>query len=79
MGDAVVGRVLWRAVEDSDFRRRAIQNLGSALAEDGFILSDDEMRELRNCWEPIQALSERAAYERIMANARGYRRELRHK
>ena len=74
MNETMVGRVLWRAVEDAGFRRRALSNLGSALAEEGFILSDDEMTTLRGCWEPLPALSERAAYERLMAMARPYRR-----
>ena len=73
MMESVVGRVLWRAVEDTDFRRRTLGNLGTALAEEGFLLTDDEMRTVRGHWESLQGLSERRAYERIMAFARAYR------
>jgi len=74
VGDSAVGRILWRAVENAEFRRRAMQNLGTALAEEGFVISDDEMETLRTCWESVDSLGERAAYERISAMARGYRR-----
>ena len=63
-------RTLWRAEGDAHFRERARQNLGSTLAEEGLILTDDEMRQLRDFWETLQGLSERAAYERIAALAR---------
>ena len=69
-----VGRVLWRAAEDEDFRRRALRNLGTALAEDGFVLSDAEMALLREQWEMVRGLREREAFERIAALARSYRR-----
>ena len=75
MKEQAVGRVLWRAAEDGEFRRRALANLGTALAEEGFILTDAEMAALRSCWEPLAGLAERAAYERIAALARGHRRE----
>lgn len=68
----VIGSVLDKAREDSDFRRRLLGSPGMALAEEGFILTDDEMRILRGHWETWQDLSERAAYERIMALARSY-------
>ena len=69
-----IGRILWRAAEDEDFRRRALQNLGMALAEEGFIVSDAAMAQLRGSWEEIASLPTRTAYERIQALARGYRR-----
>ena len=50
------------------------ENLGVALAEDGFILTDAEMAAMRESWETLDGLQERAAYERIMAMARLYRR-----
>lgn len=69
-----IGPIFWRAAEDDDFRRRALQNLGMALAEEGFIVSDAAMSQLRGCWEEIAPLPPRAAHERIQALARGYRR-----
>ena len=74
MNESMVGRVLWRATEDGEFRKRLISNLGAALAEEGFILSDSEMGSLRDQWESVINLNERAAYERVMALARAYRR-----
>ncbi len=70
MASAAVRRALWRAAQDPDFRRRSLANLGMALAEDGFILTDAEMADLRNWWELLRGLSERASYERISALAR---------
>jgi hypothetical protein len=69
-----LGRILWRAADDDDFRRRALLNLGMALAEEGFILTDAEMREIRYWWDEIETLSPRASHERIQALARAYRR-----
>lgn len=69
-----IGKALWRAAEDAGFRSRTLHNLGAALAEEGFILSDEEMTTLRRYWEPLFGLPERAAYERIMALARMYGR-----
>ena len=57
-------------MEDADFRRRSLHNLGMALAEEGFILSDAEMAQVRGFWEPLSGASERAAYERLAALAR---------
>jgi hypothetical protein len=68
-----VGRILWRAAADEEFRSRAIENLGMALAQEGFLLSDGEMSLLRSWWDEIQLLSARAAMERIQALARAYR------
>ena len=70
MAEPVIGKVLWKAARETEFRTRALRNLGSALAEEGFILSDAEMTKLRDFWESLTDLSERAAYERIMATAR---------
>ena len=70
MVSANVRRALWQAAEDVNFRRRSLSNLGMALAEEGFILTDAEMSALRTLWEPLCELSERAASERIAALAR---------
>lgn len=67
-----VGSVLRRAQEDADFRRRFLCDPGNALAEEGFILTDDDMATLRGHQADWQGLSERGAYERIMALARVY-------
>lgn len=72
MQKKVIVSVLNRAQEDADFRRRLLGSPGTALAEEGFILSDDEMTLLRSHWEIWQGMSERAAYERIMALAHAY-------
>jgi hypothetical protein len=69
-----IGRILWKASEDERFRQRLRDNLGATLAEEGFILSDTEMSAMRTYWEGWQGLSDRAAYERITAAARSYRR-----
>lgn len=69
-----IGRALWKAAEDADFRRRCLGNLGTALAEEGFILTDAEMSTLRGYFESLVGLRERVAYERLAAMARGYRR-----
>lgn len=73
MERSAVGRILWRAAADEEFRSRAIENLGMALAQEGFLLSDGEMSLLRSWWDEIQLLSARAATERIQALARAYR------
>lgn len=65
-----IARALWKAAEDTEFRRRTLANLGMALAEEGFILTDAEIAVLRGYWEPLGHLSDRAAYERLMALAR---------
>ncbi len=74
MERSIVGRILWRAATDEEFRSRAIENLGMALAQEGFLLSDPEMALLRTSWDEIQSLSSRRAAERIQALARSYRR-----
>ncbi len=74
MSESVVGRVLWRAVEDPGFRARLLLGSSSALAEEGFVLNDEEMSTLRECFESLHQLTERRAFERISAMARGYQR-----
>ena len=71
---STLGRVFGRAAEDHDFRRRLLANSGSALAEEGFLLTDQEMGLFRDQWETVCGLSERGAYEKVMALAHGYRR-----
>ena len=70
MAESVITRLLWRASVDREFRNRARQDLGFALAQEGFILSDDEMAYLREWWEGLHGLGDRAAQERITAQAR---------
>jgi hypothetical protein len=76
LSESVVGRILWLAVEDAGFRARLLLGPGNALAEEGFVLNDDEMSTLRDCFESLNHLTERRAFERINAMARGYHREL---
>jgi hypothetical protein len=73
MERSTVGRILWRAAADEEFRNRTIENLGFALAQEGFLLTDAEMSQLREYWQEIQGLSARRAAERIQALARTYR------
>lgn len=73
MDRSTIGRVLWRAVEDEAFRQRTLDNLGMALAQEGFILNDAEMRQLNAWWAEILTMSKRGAAERIQALARAYR------
>ena len=73
MERSTIGRVLRRATEDEDFRKRSIENLGMALAQDGFILTDAEMRQVRAWWEEIQGMGARGGSERIQALARAHR------
>jgi len=73
MDRSMIGRVLWRAAEDEAFRTRTLENLGMALAQEGFVLSDAEMQHLRTWWEEIHSMSKRGAAERIQALARAYR------
>jgi hypothetical protein len=73
MDRTVIGRVLWRAAEDEAFRVRSLENLGMALAQEGFILNDTEMHQMRTWWEEMPSLGKRAAAERIQALARGYK------
>ncbi len=70
LAENAVTRALWKASHDRDFRNRARQNLGYALAQDGFILSDAEMAYLRDWWESLHGLSDRGAQEQITAQAR---------
>ena len=73
MEQSTVGRVLGRAAADEEFRRRTLDNLGMALAQEGFLLTDAEMLQMRTWWDEIQGLSVRGAAERIQALARAYR------
>ena len=73
MERSTLSRVLWRAAGDEEFRTRAIDNLGMTLAQEGFLLTDAEMAQMRAWWDEIQGLSVRGAAERIQALARSYR------
>ena len=64
-----LSKIWQKARHDPDFRRRFLQSSGNALAEEGFLLDDEEMAELRTTLETLVGLSERASYERIMALA----------
>ena len=75
MQNEIVGRVLMTAAREAVFRRAMLEDMGSALATEGFILSDDEMRILREKWDALRGLSERAAHERIRAWAWSYTKE----
>ncbi len=75
MRQSVVGKILWKAGQDSDFRRRFLADMGNALAEEGFILSDEEMHTLREHSTAFLYLEDRFAQERILSIARSqYRR-----
>lgn len=67
---AVIPTVLHLAAVNPIFRGRLTQQLGTALAEEGFILNDDEMYRLRGLIEPLVGLPERSLYERIAALSR---------
>lgn len=75
MQNEIVGRVLITAAREAVFRRAMLEDMGCALAAEGFILSDDEMRVLREKWETLGGLSERVAQERIRAWAWSYTKE----
>jgi hypothetical protein len=74
LSESVIGRILWLAVEDSGFRASLLSGAGTALAEAGFVLNDEEMSTFRECYESLYNLTERRAYERINAMARAYHR-----
>lgn len=67
---SIIPLVLHRAAADADFRGRLVRQLGSTLAEEGFILNDEEMRAIREMIEPLDGLTERVVYERIAALSR---------
>jgi hypothetical protein len=67
---AVIPTVLHLAAVNPVFRGRLMEQAGTALAEEGFILSDDEMYRLRGMIEPLAGLPERPLYERIAALSR---------
>ena len=73
MERSTVRMILWRAATDEDFRNRTIENLGMTLAQEGFLLTDSEMAQMRTWWEEIRGLSARGAAERIQALSRSYR------
>lgn len=73
MEQSMIGRVLWRAADDEEFRDRTMRSLGAALAEEGFILNDADMATLRTYWESLVGLNRRAVSEKIQAFARSYR------
>ena len=73
MERSTISRILRRAAADEEFRRRAIDNLGMALAQEGFLLTDGEMSHMRSMWEEIEALNVRGATERLQALARLHR------
>ena len=73
MERSAISRILGRAALDAEFRQRTLENLGMALAQEGFLLTDGEMAEMRTWWEELQGLSPRSAAERIEALARGRR------
>ncbi|MCX6379694.1 MAG: hypothetical protein NT023_09505 [Armatimonadetes bacterium] len=75
MRQSVVGRILWKAGLDSSFRHRLLAGMGNALAEEGFILNDEEMQTLRDHSASFLSLSDAMARERILSIARSqYRR-----
>ena len=76
MSGSIVGRILWLAVEDPGFRSRVLREYGTALAEEGFVLTDDEMSTVRECFDSLNRLPERRAIERINAMARSYHRDV---
>ena len=75
MHNEIVGRVLMTAAREAVFRRAMLDDMGCALAAEGFILSDEEMRNLREKWETLGGLSERMAHEKIRAWAWSYTKE----
>ena len=75
MQNEMVGRVLMTAAREGVFRRAMLDDMGCALAAEGFILSDDEMRVLREKWETLSGLSDRMAHEKIRAWAWSYTKE----
>ena len=70
MQSSPIGRLLWMAVHNAGFRRRAMTDLGAALSEAAILLTDREMAELRSFWETVSPLSDRPALEAIQRHAR---------
>ena len=66
----IIPSILRFAASDADFRGRLVRCVGMTLAEEGFILTNDEMRTLREMIKPLEGLSERVVYERIAALSR---------
>ncbi len=67
---SIIPVVLHCAASNADFRGRLVRCLGMALAEEGFVLTDDEMRIIREMIEPLEELPERVVYERVAALSR---------
>lgn len=67
---SLISVVLHRAAADADFRGRLVRHLGNTLAEEGFILDDEEMRAIREMIEPLDGLTDRIVYERVSALSR---------
>jgi hypothetical protein len=73
MAASPLGKLLRRLATDSLFREHASRNLGTALAEEGFVLTDEEMHFMREIWEGLAGLDERQVHERLAALARSRR------
>jgi hypothetical protein len=73
MATSPLGAIFKRLASDPVFRQQAMRNLGTALAEEGFVLTDEEMRAMREIWESLAGLDERAVRERLAALARSRR------
>ncbi len=73
MEETTLGKVLHRAAQEPVFLKRMTTHLGQAVAEEGFVLTDGEMRQLRGYWEALEGLSDRQVYEKVSALARGHR------
>lgn len=69
---SIIAKVLSLAAEDVLFREHVRARMGEALAQNGFVLADDEMAALRAILEPLHRLNDRAAAERIAALSRTY-------
>jgi len=73
MERSTIGRLLQHAAADEAFRNRAIENLGMALAQEGFLLTDAEMAQMRTWWSELEGMTPRGATDRIQALARANR------
>ena len=71
--ETVLEKVFRQAANDPLFRRRIIDQPGIALSEEGFVLSDEEMRTVRAHLEPLRNASDREINERVRAIALSYR------
>ncbi len=73
MEETTLGKLLRRAAQEPVFRKRMMTHLGQAVAEEGFLLTDREMTQLRAYWESLDGLSDRQVYEEVAALARSHR------